>query len=577
MSEFNLIDKPWIPCFDPYGERREYGISDTLLKAHELHEICDDSPLVTVAIHRMLLAILYRAFEGPSDMSRWKVLYKKGTLEAKGPVGEYLTKWHDRFFLFDDSHPFMQVAGLDLSEYKENGDVKKDKTDGLMRLAREAPDKGGRILFDHRVGTERPEYDPKEIAKMILAAQSYSGTGVASGGKVGKQQIKPTPCQFAPCVDGLCLWLQSENLFQTLMLNLVPCDVCAKDLPAWEDDRIVGSAIPSWKTPVDFTGPVQRFAPLSRFIRILDKGAMFFTNGLKANDASNDPMKAYARSDDSKPFTAVKLREDKATWRDAHALFSLDLRTRKPPLCLNHAARLFIDGTLSRASPPKVNVVGLATDQGKALLWRHDRMPLPVGILSSNDLMERLGLLIAEAERVGAELSNGLFWSATNRKTIRSEPVGRIQAIADLLLAPSLELRGPGIVRTSLGRAPEEAHNKSALDLSESVDPRPAYWARLEEHFFDLLERLPNDWDQANANWKHGDQQTATRIWRDHVEQEAKRALEESIRSLGMTARAIQAVARVRTDFNDGDLKALPTTAKPAGKAKARGKGGKNK
>lgn len=66
---------------------------------------------------------------------------------------------------------------------------------------------------------------------MILSAQSYSGTGVASGGKVGQKEIKPTPCQFAPCVEGLVLWLQGETLFHTLLLNLVPRDHAPNDMP----------------------------------------------------------------------------------------------------------------------------------------------------------------------------------------------------------------------------------------------------------------------------------------------------------------------------------------------------------
>ena len=224
MAEFNLIDESWIPCIDPHGQRVEYGIRETLLKAHELREICDDSPLVTVALHRLLLAILYRAYEGPSDMAKWRLLHERGHVALGGGIEKYLNRWRSRFYLFDAKHPFMQVAGLDLNDYKQDGAVKKDKSDGLMRLVREAPDKGGRILFDHRVGTERPDYEPKQIAKMILSAQSYSGTGVASAGKIGKQQITPTPCQFAPCVEGLVLWLQGESLFHTLLLNLVPRD-----------------------------------------------------------------------------------------------------------------------------------------------------------------------------------------------------------------------------------------------------------------------------------------------------------------------------------------------------------------
>lgn len=591
MAEFNLIDEEWIPCITLDGSTKEFGIRDTLLKAHELREICDDSPLVTVAIHRLLLAILYRAFQGPSGMSQWKALYASGSFNGNKAITDYLAKdrWYDRFFLYDDDYPFLQVAKLDLNEYKKDGSIKmtkgaNDALDGLMRLAREAPDKGGRLLFDHRTGTEKPEYENAVIARMLLACQSYAGTGIPSAGRIGSDPINPykpfqnnpnkkVACDFAPCVKGLCLWLQGENLFQTLMFNLVHIPIDTYDLPAWEDSNIVESAKNSWKRPITFAGPVQRFAPLSRFIRVLDRRSMFFTNGLKTIADVEDPMKAYSRSSDKDQFTPVELRKDKAAWRDAHSLFSLASTTRKPPASLNHVARLFLDGTIPRTTQPRANVVGLATAQGKSLLWRHERIPVPVGILGSVDLTERLADLIYEAEAVDRELSQGLFWSATTKKTIRAEPVGRIQMIADFVLAPSLELRGNGIVRTADERFPDDAHNASCLSLSDNLDPRPAYWARLEKHFFDLLENLPKDWAVNAANWKSDE---ASRVWRNEVKQEAKRALEESIRCLGTTARSISAVARVRTDFSDIDLVPQPMKVKTSKrKSKSASKGGK--
>lgn len=553
MAEFNLIDEEWIPCIALDGSSKEFGIRDTLLKAHELREICDDSPLVTATIHRLLLAILYRACQGPSGMGQWKVLYARGSFNGNKAITDYLAKdkWYNRFFLFDDDYPFMQVAKLDLNEYKDDGKIKKDKSDGLMRLVREAPDKGGRILFDHRVGTERPEYESKQIARMILAAQSYSGTGVASGGKIDDQRINPTPCQFAPCVDGLCLWLQGENLFQTLMFNLVRIPIDPNDLPAWEDSNVVVSAKNSWKKPISFAGTVQRLAPLSRFIRVLDRRSMFFTNGLKTIADAKDPMKAYSRSNDKDQFTPVELRKDKAAWRDAHSLFSIASTTRKPPASLNHVASLFRDGTLSMASQPRANVVGLATAQGKSLLWRHERLPAPPAFLGDKNLSkrERLGGLLESAEQAAIVLNN------------------RVRRIAKLYLSPESE--------SPDGQQPDK---DEVTKIVNAIDPRPACWARLENHFFELLGNLPNDWDGSAGEWKPGDQQTATRTWRDAVKKEAKRALEESIRCLGTTARAISAVARVRTDFSDNDLMPQPMKDKTSKrKSKSASKGGKKK
>ncbi len=576
MAEFNLVDEPWIPCVDLQGQRVEHGICATFLNAHGLREICDDSPLVTVAIHRLLLAILYRAYRGPEDMLKWRLLYERNHFISGGETDIYLSSWHKKFNLFDEEYPFMQVSGLDLNDYNLDGTILRDKTDGLMRLVREAPDKGGRILFDHRVGTERPKYEPKQIAKMILSAQSFSSTGIALTGMVRNKQIAPTPCQFAPCVDGGVLWLQGKNLFQTLLLNLVPRDYVIGDEPAWEDDSIVDKAIESWKKTVTFTGPVQRFAPLSRSILILDSRSMFFTNGLKADSNLEDPMKFFSRPDEKKEYQPLKIHKNKASWRDAHALFSLKSSESKLPASLNHIARLTSIGVFTKTSRPIANIVGLATDKGKTDLWRHERMPIPLGILVSDDLSERIGLLLKEAEAIGGdiggELSRGLYSSSIAKKTTRKEPVGRIQAIADLVLNPLLEIKRPGVLRTKEGKKPGEAHNKASLELSKELDPRPAYWTRMEEHFFDLLENLTNDWDITTDDWKPDADQEATNTWRNQIKKEAQQALEESIRSLGTTARAIQAIARVRTDFNDNDLKPLP---QKDARTKRKKKGGK--
>jgi len=545
MAEFNLIEEPWIPCIGRHGQRVDYGIRDTLINAHELREICDDSPLVTVALHRLLLAILYRTFKGPTDKAKWKALHQWGHFASGGALDEYFQRWRDRFNLFDEKHPFMQVIGLDLNDYKQDGAVKKDKSDGLMRLSREAPDKSGRILFDHRVGIERPKYEAKQIARMLISSQSYSGTGVASGGKLDKKPIAPTPCQFAPCVEGLVLWLQGENLFQTLLLNLVPRDHADCDKPAWEDASIVKAAINSWKKPISFTGPAQRFAPLSRFILVLDLQSIFFTNGLKAAADADDPMKAYSRSDDKSAYQAVKLREDKAAWRDAHTLFSLGSSTHKPPASLDHIAGLIQDGTVKHTAQSKANIVGLATDQGKALLWRHERMPIPAALLGDVNLIERLGGLLQSAEQAAFGLNN------------------RARRIAKLYLAPNAE--------SPDGRQPDK---DEVTKMAESINARPAYWARLEKHFFALIENLPNDWNTASKDWRSDDQQAATNSWREGVKSEARRALVESIRSLGTTARTIQAIARVSTDFNDDDLMPKP---QKAAKAKRYSIGGKKK
>ena len=76
MSRFNLIDEKWIPVRFPDGSRDELGIRDTLLRSMEIEAIEDPSPLVVAALHRFLLAVLYRALEGPIDIEQAKTRFK---------------------------------------------------------------------------------------------------------------------------------------------------------------------------------------------------------------------------------------------------------------------------------------------------------------------------------------------------------------------------------------------------------------------------------------------------------------------------------------------------------------------
>lgn len=260
-------------------------------------------------------------------------------------------------------------------------------------------------------------------------------------------------------------------------------------------------------------------------------------------------MKVY-RTSKEEGISALPLNSDKAAWRDAHSILTVPAanNNERRPDCFNLVARARSTGAIDALKPFVAHIVGLASapkKAGKFLLWRHERMPLPAALLCDANLIERLGGLLRNAEQAAITLNS------------------RVRRMAKLYLSTDSE--------SPDGRQPDKDEVTKIVD---AIDPRPAYWARLEEHFFTLLENLPNDWNEAKDEWEPDGQQTATQGWREHVRHEAQRALEESIRSLGTTARAIQAVARVRTDFSNNDLKPPP---QKADKAKRKVKGGKKK
>lgn len=523
MAEFNLIDEPWIPCIDTEGNSREYGIRDVLLKAHELREICDDSPLVTVSLHRLFLAILYRVFEGPKYLRDWRELYKIGRFQNDSIDG-YFTKWKDRFYLFDDKFPFYQM-----------GDFQTKNPISVNRLATEIASGNNATLFDHGNDDEEVAWTPAFTAKNLVACQAFALGFGRSSNATFKGKYEPIPYSSdAIALRGMNLFLQGEMLFETLMINLNPEQ--DDSLPPWElndtnlyRDKLNGKD----RTTMPSFGIIDRFTWQSRLVGLIQNNGliskMYFTQGRSADKSAGDPMKIYRKSREE-GISPLSLSSIKAAWRDAHTILTIpdSQSNERRPSCLSLVDTLRITGSITDKRSFITHIIGLAAapnKAGKFLLWRHERIPVPAALMSDTNLIERLGTLIANAEYAAGELRT------------------RLRRIAKLYLAPASE--SPGSSQPD----PSEINK-----IADTIDPRPIYWSRMEDHFYKLLQSLPDDWSTKKGEWKPENQMTATNEWRTNIKKEAQKALEESVRSLGTTARAIQAVARVRTTFYDDDL-----------------------
>jgi CRISPR type I-E-associated protein CasA/Cse1 len=61
---------------------------------------------------RLLLAVLYRALEGPMNDADWSALWRAEELPKK-PIDAYPERWRSRFDLLDSKASFFQVADLE--------------------------------------------------------------------------------------------------------------------------------------------------------------------------------------------------------------------------------------------------------------------------------------------------------------------------------------------------------------------------------------------------------------------------------------------------------------------------------
>src|SRR5271156_5341402 len=219
----NLTTESWIPCLMPDGGTCELSLADTLVRAHEIHEIFDESPLVTLAIHRLLLTILHRNF-GPRGTKEWFDLWKQGRWQER-KLSDYFNRWSERFELFHTDRPFYQVAEMP-SAGRQPGTI----------LFQEMAAGNNPTLFDHSFEADPPAIPAARAARGLVARQAYSfGFGKSS----------PFCLSDSPLLRGFGLLVSGENLFQTLALNLIRYDEehpfarasNREDLPAWEQEH----------------------------------------------------------------------------------------------------------------------------------------------------------------------------------------------------------------------------------------------------------------------------------------------------------------------------------------------------
>lgn len=220
MSRFNLIDEKWIPVRFEDGSRDELGIRDILLRSKEITAIEDPSPLVMAALHRFLLAVLYRALQGPTDIEQAKTLFNNGLPDQK--IAAYLEKWRDRFWLFNERYPIFQVPSY---EPKEKQGKKQWRS--WPAIAAEHNADNAKVLFDHVEVAKAGLIPSSKAARWLIGCQTFALGGGRSDFRYTKSGPSATAAMVLPLGKSLC---------DTLIFSLVPenREVLHGDSPIWE-------------------------------------------------------------------------------------------------------------------------------------------------------------------------------------------------------------------------------------------------------------------------------------------------------------------------------------------------------
>jgi len=463
MSRFNLIDEEWIPVRFSDRVRGELGIRETLLRSGKIAAIEDPSPLVVAALHRFLLAVLYRALKGPADIDQAKALFKAGFPIKK--ITAYLEKWRDRFWLFDVTYPFGQIPTFEPKTWR-----------AWTVLAAEHNADNAKVLFDH-VDIEAPGVISAAAAtRWILATQTFSVS-------CGKSELSHTGT--APSATAVMALPLGDNLQDTLLLSLVPQNrqIIAADNPLWER---CPDSVESLKAGVErrASGLADRYTWRIRSIRLEANdsgriGKLAFASGVgNSSPDQTDPMLGY-RVDDTRGKLPIKFC-NRGFWRDFDSL--LPDESHLAPQVIEHATAL----TRSDRSrfPGSVMVLGQVNNKAKIEYWRMELFALPKALSGDRFIRTEIRQLLIDAEDAQKSL-----WSACR-----------------------------SFARDLLSRGERPPAGKDIKGFMEQMPAIPWYWSTLEFSFHQILREYTPDRDSEDIRhqWLKSVRDTLLKAWKLH-------------------------------------------------------------
>lgn len=495
VPAYDLLREPWLSVCLADGTVTSMGLLETFERSREIVALADTAPPSVVAQYRLLLAITHRAIS--MAQGRWRESERAAWYRDGLPVDAirtYLEQWHDRFWLFHDTHPFMQAAVLDTAG------PTRDKLKSVAQISLASATGNTPVVFDHAYDSEPAELTPTQALNTLLGFLQFTPGGLV---KVFRGSDKAGALANTAAVVPL-----GQTLAETIALSLHPDERRSNaepDLPSWElepltEKQLVGE-------PVFATGPNDRYTRQSRAVLFKreENGNirwLRFGAGLALGDSETqpDPMASFRSGQNG--LVRISFTEGRATWRDLPVLVpgpETETENRRPAAVIAYAASLHQAlGPGSNRYQPLL-VAGLASDQAKLLRWRMEQIVLPANLMVDLDRSETLREKVADAE--------ALYYT--------------LRAVARGMLADSMP-------------DPDNKETKARAQSLLAAGPlAPTYFASAERALPILMAQLAADeFEAATAHWNDTLCDAAQRAWRDVVV------------GLGSTPRGLRAEAR---------------------------------
>lgn len=511
MSEnsFNLTQAAWIPVMTPDFQVKEISLVELFETWETLREIQADNPPTTLALYRLLLAMLHRAYQGPRNEEHWEEILEDNGTKAIA----YLQAQRDRFDLLHPDHPFMQDPVLPL-----------EKAVPIYALHTMSTSQ----VFSHEHEWSGYSISLAQAARLLVRLQGCDITSLRAfyvGQSGGNRSAVNTPT-----INAANVLVRGSTLKQTLMFNL-------RQLEA-DNQTAIESDLPTWETINGYAGKPKKTVPSGRisYLTFPWRRLRLFTEDGETSQIAITMGNSFPDKVSPQQWEwGVAYREDKPVrlslskqiWRNADA-FLLTAEKQHRPRIVDWLADLKSEDLVDDVVTFQIS--GLSADKAKPLGWSWEQFSAPIQYVTDADLSQTLKIAIAVAEE--------------HQQIFRSFRGSPYFALAEVL------------------------KYGEASSLASALDGESRYWATLDRAFPELLDALPRD-SQTGADGitRYGFKELPA--WTQTVQTAARQAFTESIASIrNYQARA----AALRTlEWKLADLRASPEE-KEAKKAKAAAK-----
>ena len=364
MPRYNLLDEKWIQVASK-DTVEKVSIKELFADAAKYKELAGDMKTQDFAVMRVMLAILHTVFsrfDSKGDPYEFfevdeKSFLQIGELEENDLedyeealyqtwidiwnakefpkiVDEYLEKWRERFFLYDDKYPFFQVTKEVIEKDAAGGGEFYGKN--INRLVSESNNK--QAYFSPKDESYKEYIVDDELARWLITLQGYIGTSDKK--KVGSAKTYSKGWLY----DLGGVYLQGNNLFETLMLNFVIAhnennNLLKTQKPCWEAETIeknielyfhngignIASLYTAWCREI-FIDPNRTNE--DKFVCFIAK-----LPEIEHSDAFLEPMTVWKYNDTGEykdKYRPRKLDANKSMWRNFGLLTGVGEGTRKP-------------------------------------------------------------------------------------------------------------------------------------------------------------------------------------------------------------------------------------------------------